>query len=201
MSHYFNQWESPPAGPPFQRTTRHFLNPFNLTPPTQDPRQCGQSAQQQNSCYNGTKFEFAAAAPIASMYYQASCASSQRLHQKNKNKMIRSSLLLVVAAAISGAEAFAPVSMARANTQLFMVSYSDLFFNINRYDFKAQVECGKDSEDSLGSHLLLHNYGQDTALNMQNVEAKLNACVVLRSTTSILWNLARQGLCHQYGGA
>lgn len=118
--------------------------------------------------------------------------------------MIRSSLLLVVAAAISGAEAFAPVSMARANTQLFMVSYSDLFFNINRYAFKAQVsivECGKDSEDSLGSHLLLHNYGQDAALNMQNVEAKLNACVVFRSTTSILWNLARQGLCHQYGGA
>ena len=45
--------------------------------------------------------------------------------------MIRSTLLLVVAAAISGAEAFAPVSMARANTQLFMVSYSDLFFNIS----------------------------------------------------------------------
>eukprot|EP00577_Skeletonema_sp_RCC1716_P030467 CAMPEP_0113412816 /NCGR_PEP_ID=MMETSP0013_2-20120614/23046_1 /TAXON_ID=2843 ORGANISM="Skeletonema costatum, Strain 1716" /NCGR_SAMPLE_ID=MMETSP0013_2 /ASSEMBLY_ACC=CAM_ASM_000158 /LENGTH=43 /DNA_ID=CAMNT_0000299353 /DNA_START=133 /DNA_END=260 /DNA_ORIENTATION=+ /assembly_acc=CAM_ASM_000158 len=35
--------------------------------------------------------------------------------------MIRSTLLLVVAAAISGADAFAPVGMAtRVNTQLFM---------------------------------------------------------------------------------
>ncbi len=39
--------------------------------------------------------------------------------------MIRSTLLLVVAVAISGADAFAPVGMAvRANTQLFMVSFS-----------------------------------------------------------------------------
>jgi hypothetical protein len=37
--------------------------------------------------------------------------------------MIRSTLLLVVAAAIGGADAFAPVGMAaRASTQLFMVS-------------------------------------------------------------------------------
>jgi hypothetical protein len=37
--------------------------------------------------------------------------------------MIRSTLLLVVAAAIGGADAFAPVGMAaRVSTQLFMVS-------------------------------------------------------------------------------
>ena len=42
--------------------------------------------------------------------------------------MIRSTLLLVVAAAISGADAFAPVGMAtRVNTQLFMVSYYERF--------------------------------------------------------------------------
>lgn len=60
--------------------------------------------------------------------------------------MIRSTLLLVVAAAISGADAFAPVGMSvRANTQLFMVSLSRLIcsmYRIRKIHLNAQVESG-----------------------------------------------------------
>lgn len=60
--------------------------------------------------------------------------------------MIRSTLLLVVAAAISGADAFAPVGMSvRANTKLFMVS-SRLICSMYRirkiYVLNEQVESG-----------------------------------------------------------
>ena len=60
--------------------------------------------------------------------------------------MIRSTLLLVVAAAISGADAFAPVGMSvRANTQLFMVSsrlICSMYIIRKIYVLNAQVESG-----------------------------------------------------------
>ena len=94
--------------------------------------------------------------------------------------MIRSTLLLVVAAAISGADAFAPVGMAaRANTQLFMVSYSDYFvffiskrYLCNGWGGGSALLCS----NCLGSH---HTYIHKT----QNAEASLTHVMhVLRST-------------------
>eukprot|EP00984_Skeletonema_dohrnii_P023070 scaffold12182_cov69-Skeletonema_dohrnii-CCMP3373.AAC.2 len=89
--------------------------------------------------------------------------------------MIRSTLLLVVAAAISGADAFAPVGMAtRVNTQLFMVR------RMVRRILRATTDLQK--------------------LDLQKADEarRFNACVFFGSTNLNCDVLAREGRCQSH---